>query len=68
MTHDDQNKRTIETITWAQLQKVATMVLSEEDLGDFATPRELVNCAVGGLPEAKRRCIEILNRDRGRIS
>lgn len=52
---------TAETITWAQLQEVARMDCRDEDLGDFATPRELASYAAGGHPGARQRCAELLN-------
>ena len=55
---------TLENVTWAQLWQVADLDLSEEDIGDFATARELVRYAVGGHRAAKQRCVELLNTAR----
>jgi hypothetical protein len=52
---------TRENVTWMQLQQVAAMDLTNEDIGDFATPQELVRYAVGGNRAAKQRCVDIFN-------
>jgi hypothetical protein len=53
---------TPETATWEQLQEVADLLLSADDIAPYKSARSLVNRAVQGDFDAKKRAVEILNK------